>query len=206
MVTEKTLQNTLKYADHTGSHTLPVTIVKSRRRTGAILVDTKGHVELRIPLSTTEAEIREMLTAKSDWIIRKHNEMLQQYQEEAKNDSVLTDTQRALLEKRYRTAAKDIFAMRVQYYEQIMKIHHQKIVIRDQKTRWGSCSTSGTLSFNWRLILAPPEILDYVVVHELSHFKYMDHSPQFWASVEAILPDYKLRRDWLKEHGRELHI
>lgn len=79
-----------------------------------------------------------------------------------------------------------------------------RITIRSQKTRWGSCSSKGNLNFNWRLIMAPGEVLDYVVVHELCHLVYMNHSAMFWKLVEEILPDYRKQRQWLKENGRML--
>ncbi len=78
--------------------------------------------------------------------------------------------------------------------------------IRDQKTRWGSCSTSRRLSFNWRLIMAPPLALHYVVVHEAAHLIHHDHSPRFWAKVAEIMPDYKQHQRWLKTQGKELFI
>ena len=82
-----------------------------------------------------------------------------------------------------------------------MGISYGMISIREQKTRWGSCSSKGNLNFNWKLILMPEEILDYVVVHELAHRKEMNHSRAFWAIVEQVLPDYQERRDWLKKNG-----
>ena len=83
---------------------------------------------------------------------------------------------------------------------------YTRITIRDQKTRWGSRSSSGTLSFNYRLMYAPRKVLDYVVVHELCHITHMNHSKEFWDMVASILPDYKESRNWLKEHGKELNI
>jgi predicted metal-dependent hydrolase len=77
--------------------------------------------------------------------------------------------------------------------------------VRDQRSRWGSCSTAGRLSFSWRLVLAPPAILDYVVVHELCHLRHPDHSRAFWSLVEAARPDWRAASGWLREHGRELH-
>ena len=77
------------------------------------------------------------------------------------------------------------------------------ITIREQKTRWGSCSAKGNLNFNWKLVLMPPEILDYVVVHELAHRLQMNHSAAFWAEVGKILPDYRERRQWLKVNGQK---
>ncbi len=83
-------------------------------------------------------------------------------------------------------------------------LEFERITIRDQRTRWGSCSTSGTLSFNWRLVLAPYEVLDYVVVHELCHLAVHDHSRRFWRLVERARPEYREQRDWLARHGWEL--
>ena len=85
-----------------------------------------------------------------------------------------------------------------------MGVSYGRIAIREQKTRWGSCSSKGTLNFNWRLILAPEEVLDYVVVHELAHRREMNHSKAFYAIVESVLPDYRQARRWLREHGDSL--
>lgn len=143
-----------------------------------------------------------MLLDKQHWIITKYLEM----QEKQKNRPVsdLTDTQRTALEKRYIDAAKEYFPKRVAYFHQFTGGTYSRITIRDQKTRWGSCSAKGTLSFNWRLMLAPPAILDYVVVHELCHLTHMDHSPAFWQAVGEVYPDYRTARKWLKDHGQEL--
>lgn len=112
----------------------------------------------------------------------------------------------SVLEHRYRENAREYITKRVYFYHQITGGTFHTITIRDQKSRWGSCSSRGTLSFNYRLIFAPPGILDYVVVHELCHLTHMDHSKNFWNMVEQIMPDYKNRRNWLKEHGHELTL
>lgn len=109
-----------------------------------------------------------------------------------------------VFDNRYRHAAKDHFTKRVSHYLPQTGGSYTKITIRDQKTRWGSRSSSGTLSFNYRLMYAPPAVLDYVVVHELCHITHMNHSKEFWNMVAVILPDYKERRNWLKDHGKEL--
>ncbi len=110
------------------------------------------------------------------------------------------------LEKRYRSAARTKFGQRCAYYRQFTGGIYHSITIRDQKTRWGSCSSRGTLSFNYRLIFAPPAVLDYVVVHELCHLTHMNHSADFWNLVGSVMPDYKQHRKWLKEHGGELTL
>lgn len=110
------------------------------------------------------------------------------------------------LDHRYRNEARTKITARVEYYHSITGGHYTSITIRDQKTRWGSCSSRGTLSFNYRLIFAPPKVLDYVVVHELCHLTHMDHSKNFWNMVGSIMPEYKEYRQWLKEHGSELNL
>lgn len=111
-----------------------------------------------------------------------------------------------VMDNRYRKAAKEYFTKRVEHYIQLTGGTYTRITIRDQKTRWGSRSSSGTLSFNYRLMYAPLKVLDYVVVHELCHITHMNHSKDFWNMVASILPDYKESRNWLKEHGWELNI
>lgn len=111
-----------------------------------------------------------------------------------------------VMEKRYRNAAKEYFAKRVAFYHAKTGGVYHTITIRDQKSRWGSCSSRGTLSFNYRLLFAPPRVLDYVVVHELCHLTHMDHSANFWGMVESVMPDYRVYKLWLKEHGHELTL
>lgn len=111
-----------------------------------------------------------------------------------------------ILEKRYKNAARAQFEMRAAHYRQLTGGHYTSITVRDQKTRWGSCSSRGTLSFNYRLIFAPPVILDYVVVHELCHLTHMNHSKDFWDMVAGIMPEHKTYRRWLRDHGHELTL
>lgn len=111
-----------------------------------------------------------------------------------------------IMEKRYRKAARERFEIRTAHYHQITGGHYTSITVRDQKSRWGSCSTSGTLSFNYRLIFAPPIVLDYVVVHELCHLTHMNHSKDFWNMVRSVMPDYQIHRQWLRDHGHELTL
>ncbi len=111
-----------------------------------------------------------------------------------------------VLERRYREKARIQITARVNHYIQGTGHSYKTLSIRDQKSRWGSCSSRGTLSFNYRLIFAPPRVLDYVVVHEICHMTHMNHSKDFWDLVEQIMPDYKIHKKWLKEHGQELNL
>ena len=108
------------------------------------------------------------------------------------------------IKKRYRDAARARFEERVAHDLPVTGGRYNSITVRDQKSRWGSCSSRGTLSFNYRLIFAPPAVLDYVVVHELCHLTHMNHSKDFWRKVASVMPEYKVHRQWLKDHGHEL--
>jgi hypothetical protein len=103
--------------------------------------------------------------------------------------------------KALKKAAAEKIPERVKFFAPIVGADYGKITIRSQRTRWGSCSARGDLSFNCLLMLCPGDVLDYVVVHELCHRKQMNHSAAFWSEVERVLPDYKSRRKWLKDNG-----
>jgi predicted metal-dependent hydrolase len=113
---------------------------------------------------------------------------------------------RDLLERWYRRQAKTVFTERLVYWNTYYHFTWASVAIKSQKTRWGSCSRRGNLNFNWRLLLAPPAILDYVVIHELCHLQEHNHAAAFWALVERACPDYRDHRRWLRLHGHELTL
>lgn len=115
------------------------------------------------------------------------------------------EQKRTQLEKWYRKQAAEIFEKKGMQYAPIVGVEYHKIHIKDQKSRWGSCSGKGNLNFNWRLIMAPESVLDYVVIHELCHLIHMNHSPEFWNLVEKICPAYKEQKHWLKMNGETLY-
>lgn len=196
--------NTIRIQYQSKHYELPYTLVRSNRKSCAISIDPDGQITVRVPLRISKKEISRLLIDKRLWIITRYLEV----QEQKKNRpaSNLTEVQRTALEKRYIAAAKEYFPKRVAYFNELTGGSYDRITVRDQKTRWGSCSARGTLSFNWRLMLAPPSIADYVIVHELCHLTYMNHSTAFWKKVESVYPDYRTARKWLKEHGHELVI
>lgn len=106
----------------------------------------------------------------------------------------------------YRARAAEYLRQRVAHWVKVGTLAPTRILVRDQRRRWGSCSADGTLRFNWRLVLAPPPLIDYVVVHELAHLRVRNHSSVFWAEMARFMPDYKTRRSALKDMGLRLDI
>ena len=196
------MESTLRIKYQSAVYELTYQIVRSDRKTLSVSIQPDCTITVRAPRSVSDSQIRRFLVEKQHWLITKYLETKQK--QEAIPCSDLTDTQRAALTRRYIDAAKEYFPKRVAYFHQFTGGTYSRITIRDQKTRWGSCSSKGTLSFNWRLMLAPPAILDYVVVHELCHLRHMDHSPAFWQAVGEVFPDYASARKWLRKHGQEL--
>ena len=172
-------------------------LIRSNRRSIGIEVDREGNVTVRAPYSCEKKRIDRFLLEKENWIrqkvkLQKENAMKRQEKREMPEAE----------KKYYRDLAREVLGARTGYYARKMGVTYGRISIREQKTRWGSCSSVGNLNYNWKLVLMPPGVLDYVVVHELCHRKQMNHSRLFWAEVEKVLPDYQIRRKWLKENGR----
>jgi len=107
----------------------------------------------------------------------------------------------------YRRQAREVLGSRVFHYRRLMGLEPLKISVKTQKTLWGSCHhVKKSIHLNWKIITAPIEVVDYVIVHELSHLKVPNHSPRFWREVEKILPDYKIRRQWLKDNAYKMNL
>lgn len=174
------------------------TVIRSNRKTLSLQINPDGSVVVRAPLRLPEKEIRRFLQEKSGWIertLRKVNT-----EKAAGEEAPLSmEDIRRLADQ----ALKEI-PPRVRFFAALMGVTYGHITIRNQTGRWGSCSSVGNLNFNCLLMLAPEEVRDYVIVHELAHRKEMNHSAAFWAQVEAVLPDYKEREKWLKTRGKVL--
>jgi len=106
----------------------------------------------------------------------------------------------------YKEQASQVFTERIQRYSAMHGFSPRQVKVNSAKTRWGSCSANGTINFTWRLVMAPLDVIDYVVLHELAHLRVKDHSPRFWKLVESICPDFKQHRKWLKENGERLNL
>lgn len=183
----------------------PIKLVRSKRKTICIEVTTNCEVIVRAPLRVSEKEINRFIGEKADWIEKSLSKMKLRQNKKAEENSNLKPLNDLDI-KLFTTKAKRIIPVKVKKYADIIGVDYGRITIKMQKSRWGSCSSKGNLNFNCLLMNAPDEIIDYVVVHELCHRKEMNHSPRFWAHVEEVLPDYKERRKWLKDHGNELYF
>ncbi|MCR4584773.1 MAG: M48 family metallopeptidase [Lachnospiraceae bacterium] len=178
-----------------------IELIRSKRRTLVIEITPDAKVVVRAPLKVSVDEINRFIGEKADWI-DKHLKMMEKRKMERESADVKPLSRQEI--KLLTTRAKRILPERVRYYADIMGVQYGRITIRMQKSRWGSCSSKKNLNFNCLLMLTPQEIIDYVIVHELCHLKEMNHSPRFWAEVEKVLPDYKERRKWLRDHEKEI--
>ena len=179
---------------------LSVLLVRSSRKTLAVQIRADGTVIARAPLRMPKDRILCFLSEKASWIRMQQGKM-QEREKMRQQARIHLD---AAQEKELRERAKSVLAQRTAYFARQVGVTYGRITVRDQKTRWGSCSQTGNLNFNFRLILAPLEVLDYVVVHELCHRRQMNHSAQFWQEVAQVLPDYRKRKAWLTENGWRL--
>lgn len=176
---------------------IPVTVIRSSRRTISLEIRNTGETIFRAPLRMRDEEILRFLRRYESWILQKQERMRNARKEMGK---VLTPSEVRILKE---SARKDL-TERCRKMAPVVGVTYGRISIRGQRTRFGSCSSKGNLNFNYILMLTPPEIRDYVVVHELTHLKHMDHSSRFWKDVGKVLPDYRVRDSWLKEHGSML--
>lgn len=180
---------------------MDVKIIQSNRKTIGIQVNADLSVVVRAPKRVSKREIERVLKEKEDWIYRSIEKMQKQMIERESNK----EPQLSMKElQELANQALAYIPKRVEYYAPLVGVDYGRITIRNQKTRWGSCSGKGNLNFNCLLMLAPVEVIDYVVVHELCHRIQMNHSKAFWSEVERVLPDYKSAKKWLKDNGNRI--
>ena len=165
-------------------------LIRSSRRTVAVQVTADGRVVVRAPLWMSARKIDAFLDSKRHWI-EKH------LSHTAPQLPILTEAEIDAL----MAAAKEDLPRRVENLAPLVGVSVNRVTVRCQHTRWGSCSAKGNINLNCLLMLCPEEVRDYVVVHELCHRREMNHSPRFWAEVERAMPDYRRHRRWLKEEG-----
>lgn len=180
---------------------MDITVIRSDRKTVSIQVNADLSVTIRAPRYAAQSEIDRILKEKEAWI-RKHMELIGR----RRTQDTSLEAQKFTAEELRKLAdrALTVIPERTEHFAKIIGVSYGRITIRNQKTRWGSCSGKGNLNFNCLLMLAPLEVLDYVVVHELCHRKEMNHSKAFWNEVEKVLPDYRSSIRWLKQEGCQI--
>lgn len=216
----------------------PKKIVRSRRKTIALVIDSDGELIVRAPFYASENDILRFVQEKQDWIEQKTREMKQKTIERPRlllqegetipylgrecmifrgmtrkicfdgNAFLLPESEdaEAKLVSWYKKRAAVILKERVESIAEKMQVSPAGVKITSAKTRWGSCSYTNHLNFTWRLIMCPPEVVDYVVVHELCHIIHKNHSKSFWKSVEGIDASYREHEKWLKENRRLMEV
>jgi hypothetical protein len=216
-------------------------IIRTRRKTIALIVQPNGRLVVRAPLRTSQKEIRLLVEKNAAWIINKQELVkstdtpfvpkrfvtgesffflgeLYPLEVVKSNHPALTfagkfylsqaaaPNARAVFERWYKQQALELLTDRVQHFASQHGFLYTQVKITSARTRWGSCSARGVLSFTWRLVMAPLPVIDYVAVHELVHLHVRNHSRQYWNQVSQLMPDYRTRRSWLKDHGRSLNL
>lgn len=216
-------------------------IIRSRRKTIALIVEGDGSLVVRAPLNATDELIREVVERKTIWITKTREkladrsaqvaprkyangenfwylgslyplEIISNARVELELDGTFRLSATALpqapqaFERWYRLQAQSIIPGWVEQQARRLGWSFRRIRISSARTRWGSCSANGTLSFSWRLVMAPPEVINYVILHELVHLHERNHSLAFWSRLRTLMPDYAERIAWLNHYGPQLFL
>lgn len=212
-----------------------VHVIRSQRRTVGIQIMSDTSITIKVPTYFPQSEIKKVLEKHKDWITQKQVSMKMRTADKQPDEYLylgksypleIRHNQKNLLELEdkfyfalsktanvktyltswYKQQANKIIGERVTYYAKIAGVTYKSVAITSAETRWGSCSNQQTLNFNWRLIMAPLEVVDYVVAHELAHLTELNHSINFWETVRKMYPLYRQYRTWLKRHGEMLRV
>ena len=179
-------------------------IIRTKRRTIALYVRRDATVEVRAPLRAKDADIDRFVRSKQDWIISTIDKQRASIAQRAETEPFCGKIKSRGCEKILRLSADVVIKRKVSCCTRIMSVYPSSVRITSARSRWGSCGPHNNICFSWRLILMDDRLIDYVVVHELSHIQWHDHSPKFWAVVAKYIPDYKSRRKALRAAAKEL--
>ena len=209
---------------------IPIKIQRSGRKTLSIAVHSKNHIIVKSPIYIRDIEIHQFIDKSSQWISNRLEDLVKNQPDFSFNqgstvpymgklitirngektflsDNVLHIKEVNIedeLKKWYISQARRVITDRVNYYTDKLGIKYNKVFIKSQKTRWGSCSALGNLNFNWKIILTSPELIDYLVIHEVCHLLEMNHSGRFWKLVASLDPEHIKHRKELMEYSSYL--
>ncbi|WP_342514388.1 SprT family zinc-dependent metalloprotease [Sporosarcina sp. FSL K6-1522] len=199
------------------------------RKKLSIHIDPFGFITVKAPKGTSEAVIVSAIESKGKWIVKKIHDIAaaretpkaREYHAQGKflylgkehflHELIETSTLdeeifKRTLKKFYINSCKTIVEARVKVYQQQLKVRPKPIEIVESKSKWGSCSSDRKLTFNYRLAMAPIDVIDYVVIHELCHLLHMNHDRSFWRRVGGVMPDYKEKEAYLERHGHLMSL
>lgn len=216
---------------------IPYKIVRSKRKTLALTIDSEAQLVVRAPMKLGEDIIKDFIHKKKKWIIDKQRQVMDYATKQSafilddgenvlyfgKSYAVLRrDTAEIAIEGNFlivpetmtldgfaawmKEQGNDIIRERADYYANLLGVKYSSVKMSEAKRRWGSCGTGNTLNFAWRLVMCPQSVIDYVVVHELSHITYKDHSAKFWTRVATVMPSYKEAQDWLRLNRKLMEV
>ena len=191
MIAELTIQG------GTDQDTIRIQVIRSARKSLGLEVRDAHTVLARIPARVSDRELQKFVEEHRDWLLEKTTVMAER--EEKRKATGAPDLRSLSRTDQMKIQLK--IGKRVRHYCEVMGVKVGIVTVKNQKTRWGSCSAKGNVNFNYQLAFLPEELLDYVVIHELAHRRHMDHSKAFWAEVEQYCPDYRERRVKLKEYS-----
>lgn len=191
MITELSIQGMPEQGE------IHIQVIRSARRSLGLEVRDAHTVLARIPARVPDRELKAFVENHRDWILEKTAVMEEREEHRKTTPAPLPED----LSKTDRMKIQLKIGKRVRHYCEVMGVKVGLVTVKNQKTRWGSCSAKGNVNFNYQLAFLPEELLDYVVIHELAHRRHMDHSKAFWAEVEKYCPDYRERRARLKEYS-----
>ena len=187
----------LSIKEAAGLGEIRISVIRSARKSLGLEVRDANTVLARIPTRVSDRELKAFVENHRSWILEKTAVMAER--EENRKSTPAPPPE--LLSKTDRMKIQLKIGKRVRHYCEKMGVTVGYVTVKNQKTRWGSCSAKGNVNFNYQLAFLPDELLDYVVIHELAHRRHMDHSRAFWAEVEKYCPDYLERREQLKEYS-----
>ena len=184
---------------------MDIVVIRSDRKSFAIEIGRDKKIKVRVPRRASKAQIEEMLKAKHDWILKALDKIEQRNTAEAREYEEAKPLSSEEV-KKLKKEARNHLASLTEYWAEKIGVSYGRISIRGQKTRWGSCSSKGNLNYNYLLMLCPDDVIEYVVIHELCHRVYMNHSKRFWEKIEEFCPNYRQARKWLKQNGNSLIV
>jgi len=196
-------------------------LIRSKRKSLMLQIKSDGSLIVRAPMKLDIDRINRFIKQKSNWIITKQlkikkqfllqDQMLQQQKNHTGDGVLFLGKRQNILPKHLKTRQETILwykqealkniAPQALYYAENLQVKFGRIKITSARKRWGSCSGKNNLNFSWRLIMAPQEVVNYVIAHEVAHLLHKNHSKKFWSCVESIIPDYKNHHIWLRRNG-----